>query len=539
MTLFFFLTIPGISPGKLGGILFVILAFVTGLGALLLGPALTADCLSRERREGTLGLLFLTDLGGWDIVLGKLAAAAWNVGYGLLGVVPVLALPVLLGGVTPGQVGMLAVALLNGLFIGLAVGMVASSFCLDARQATGLAMIGVVGLTIFPWAIFLWLLSRDQPMAVPLASPVLLASPSVPFLQVAMPSLTATVPGNPVFPFLLSGRVFGIAVVGQHFVGWLLLWLVARRVRNIWQDKVDASASPGGRAWLARLRFGNPIRRSALRRRLLGLNPFLWLSQREIWKAFYPWLLLLGIAGGFLVGLWRSSSNFGQTAADFAPIFIVVAQGLLGLCLVSEAAYRLCEERQSGALELVLTTPLDERAILAGQSAGLRRLFLGPLVLLLLVDLWWATKADSLRWSFPDFYVGKGVLLGLLFYVRALAALRWIATSLALGGRAITPAVGGALGLGLIIPWMLATALFSIGLWVGATLGIADRLESVSRWISMTMALAWIEGVGWWSRHKSRYRFRELASRPPRIEARERWWFLWGRSVRSGGQRSN
>src|SRR4051794_3543151 len=37
--------------------------------------ALTADSLSGERREGTLGLLFLTDLRPWDITLGKLAAS--------------------------------------------------------------------------------------------------------------------------------------------------------------------------------------------------------------------------------------------------------------------------------------------------------------------------------------------------------------------------------------------------------------------------------------------------------------------------------
>src|SRR5690348_11954001 len=40
------------------------------------GRRSTADCLSEEKREGTLGLLFLTDLKGYDIVLGKLAATS-------------------------------------------------------------------------------------------------------------------------------------------------------------------------------------------------------------------------------------------------------------------------------------------------------------------------------------------------------------------------------------------------------------------------------------------------------------------------------
>src|SRR5436190_13623867 len=40
----------------------------------ILVPSLTADCLSRERREGTLGLLFLTPLRAEEIVLAKALA---------------------------------------------------------------------------------------------------------------------------------------------------------------------------------------------------------------------------------------------------------------------------------------------------------------------------------------------------------------------------------------------------------------------------------------------------------------------------------
>ncbi|HQU46125.1 MAG TPA: hypothetical protein PK867_25150, partial [Pirellulales bacterium] len=42
---------------------------------------LTADCISSERREGTLGLLFLTDLRGHDVVLGKLVVAGLGAFY--------------------------------------------------------------------------------------------------------------------------------------------------------------------------------------------------------------------------------------------------------------------------------------------------------------------------------------------------------------------------------------------------------------------------------------------------------------------------
>src|SRR5437016_3230774 len=58
---------------------------VLALGyCLVAGRLFTADCLSGEKREGTLGLLFLTDLKGYDVVLGKLAATSLKGLYGLL-----------------------------------------------------------------------------------------------------------------------------------------------------------------------------------------------------------------------------------------------------------------------------------------------------------------------------------------------------------------------------------------------------------------------------------------------------------------------
>src|SRR5215470_9449021 len=73
--------------------------YVFGI-CLLAGVFLTADLLSEEKRAGTLGLLFLTDLKGYDVVLGKFAASSLNAFYGLFALLPILALPLLAGGVT-------------------------------------------------------------------------------------------------------------------------------------------------------------------------------------------------------------------------------------------------------------------------------------------------------------------------------------------------------------------------------------------------------------------------------------------------------
>ena len=52
----------------LGRTLFRILYQTTLFACWILTPLMTADCISRERREGTLGLLFLTPLTPLEIV---------------------------------------------------------------------------------------------------------------------------------------------------------------------------------------------------------------------------------------------------------------------------------------------------------------------------------------------------------------------------------------------------------------------------------------------------------------------------------------
>src|SRR3954465_10643535 len=61
---------PRNNPTRLGHeVFFAMSMLVLGL-CMLSGLFLTADLLSEEKREGTLGLLFLTPLKTYDVVLG-------------------------------------------------------------------------------------------------------------------------------------------------------------------------------------------------------------------------------------------------------------------------------------------------------------------------------------------------------------------------------------------------------------------------------------------------------------------------------------
>src|SRR5690349_4841562 len=88
------------SQAQVGQMVFTAVSVMAFAFCLVAGVFLTADCLCSERREGTLGLLFLTDLKGYDVVLGKLVANSVVSVYAVLAIIPMLGLPLLMGGVT-------------------------------------------------------------------------------------------------------------------------------------------------------------------------------------------------------------------------------------------------------------------------------------------------------------------------------------------------------------------------------------------------------------------------------------------------------
>src|SRR5688572_27689924 len=83
----------------------MVLSWLALAYAMVAGIHATADCVSEEKREGTLGLLFLTDLKGYDVILGKLSATSLGAIYAMLAILPMISLGLLMGGVTLKEVG--------------------------------------------------------------------------------------------------------------------------------------------------------------------------------------------------------------------------------------------------------------------------------------------------------------------------------------------------------------------------------------------------------------------------------------------------
>src|SRR5436190_14099639 len=181
---FVLMFVSAAAPGAMGQGTLVVLAWLAFPFAVLEGLRNTADSLSAEKREGTLGLLFLTDLKGYDVVLGKFFASSLTSFYALLAMVPALAIPVLLGGVTGAEFWRLVLALINALFFSLTTGTFVSAISRDERKAwsgtfalivlfvavvPALAATFNLGTSLSIWSPFtaFWLHSANQYQAAP------------------------------------------------------------------------------------------------------------------------------------------------------------------------------------------------------------------------------------------------------------------------------------------------------------------------------------------------------------------------------------
>lgn len=346
------------SPGAgLGRGLFSFLSMLALGFSGLAGVFLTADCLSEEKREGTLGLLFLTDLKGYDVVLGKLAARSLSAGYGVLALFPVLAATLTLGGVTAGEFWRMAIALVNTLFFSLSAGMFVSALSRNDQKA----MASAAGLIFF--------VSCGLPLAAVFAAGLGLTGR--PGLALASP-LTAwqnAFDGS----FRLRPADFGWSILLTQAWSWMFLMLAAVLLPRVWQGGRGTAGARGDTLSAAVVDPG-----ASRRRPRVGTDPVCWLALRHSrlgWAATLVWLFF---AMGFAM-LSLSDASFSAGALQFAwPVLLLVLRILVGI----QACRFFVEARRAGTLEVLLCTPLTVRDILRGQWHALRRLYLVPVVAL-------------------------------------------------------------------------------------------------------------------------------------------------------------
>lgn len=366
-TLFSFTPRGAVPPGSL----LSSLSFYIFLYCLAAGAQSTADSLSREKRDGTLGLLFLTTLKSREIISGKLVAGGISTLYGLMATFPILSIIVLHGGVEYKDLAQLFLAALNAMFVAACIGLFASTHAFSRKQATAWATWSVLIL----WFALPGLaeLSARYPDWVWLSRILKCLSISHSFRMTA--GLGALTGFDPYYhrPWM--------SLAGTHLLGWFFLLLATFYLPRKWQDQPVGTGK--GLPWRDRLRqwtYGNPKIREARRHRLLNRNPFLWLSSRDRFRPLGSAFVLVIMSSFFLLPIIVDGWD-----EDIVIPYVIAAVLTTKLTMCGSAPQKMMEELENGTLEMILSTPLGVRDVIKGQIFAMWEQFRWVLVYLALL----------------------------------------------------------------------------------------------------------------------------------------------------------
>ena len=403
--------------------------------SLLIGVIATSDCVSHEKREGTLGLLFLTDLKGYDVICGKLAANSINALYALVATLPIMGIPLLMGGVTFLQLSKVALVLISTMVFSLAVGVFVSTYSRNERMAMVFTILILLGATF----LLPFLLELSLPDTFGRGSDVWIAlmfSPGYGLLQTMGPM------GWPPSSFFFS-------VLWQWLMAAALIARASAHVPHSWEES-GAARNPFPR-------FFNPTlfrwSKTGSHRQWLEINPFLWLAMRDEASRWRVWLFVGSIFLIWLIGVLKYGMGM-LVDQGLLAVTILVLHWPLKIWIAAEASRRFVEDRSNNTFEFLLSTLLTERQIIRGQWLALWKQFAGPVLAILVWESflvfylhrhhgWWDTGAIT------------SPLLSMFFLVLDAVALGWVGMWLGLVCKGRTRAILGSLALVVMVPWVL------------------------------------------------------------------------------------
>ncbi|MBN8248548.1 MAG: ABC transporter permease subunit [Verrucomicrobia bacterium] len=503
---------------KTGEPMFFALAVPALAFAFLAGLLYAADTVSAEKRDGTLGLLFLTDLRGHDVTLGKLAGNALGAVYGLVTMLPFLALTLLLGGVTAGDYLRMTLLLLTTLFTSLATGVLASVVTADVRRSVLLAFVLMLGVFFAgPTACSSISWVRQQLGAPPemlAAWDKVWAWHLTPFIGFGHASarLFKTTP----WPYWISlGFTGGVGLVSLLAAGWILPYR--------WQESAVSQGRRGLGGWLDRIRFARPGAWQRFRTSILERAPTAWLTGRHWTRPWLPWLFLVAVGASILWATAYGNLHPDWWDAETTFALSVGVHAVLKIWMANEAPRQFLEDRRSGAMELLLSTSLSAREIVGGQWLALRRMFLGPVMAVLLVDLACLSSGDAMRRDGGPPVLPILWLLRMGILVADLWTLGWAGMWAGMTGRGRAATTSLVLRV-LVLPWVLWIGLATL-IAMSAHGGSGDALMwgMIGSWFMIGL----LTDYAWWQQARVGLGvgFREAATRRPG-ESR-RWFRKW------------
>lgn len=343
----------------------------------LVVPLMTADCIAREKREGTLGLLFLTPLTAGGIVAGKGLVQGLRALTLWVSVAPMLTIPFLMGGIAWDDASAYLALEFSALLLCLAAGLLASTLVKGRGAAFVLALLlGAFLVAVFCQLVcFCFLASVPLEVEWPLGYAALLGG--LPW-DIVLDNFVS-VRGMAPIPAVMAHaweQTLWFSPVPALVLFLLVLWFAARRVAKSWQDKtpslrqeslIRTYCTPVFERWFARKT-----------RRTLDRNPIAWLQQYS-WKArLGKWVLCLAFVVIATVAV-SGDFNFGELTE---PLFFwTIAAGMTFAGINSFA-----QEKRNGALELILITPISVNQIIFGRVLGVWKQFLPAALILVGFD---------------------------------------------------------------------------------------------------------------------------------------------------------
>ncbi len=357
----------------------------------LVAPIGAADAISREKREGTLGLLLLTGLSPTEIVLGKLAVHFLRLIYISLIVLPFLALPMIIGGVTLQDFLVSFVFIIFLIAVGLTAGLIASSIFVSFGAALFWAMFFSLFLTVaisasavnaafelFPTGISALMNTATQIFI----GPILMLFP------VLIRQVFGTLIFTAAWPFIFVGG--GLLLLSILLLSFAV-WFCSRRVRRHAQFAGETKRQAAFRKkFLTPVLWSSTYRRWITRK--LEKNPLIWLEYRTPWARAARWAMILVI---ILIETLLLVTLPGRE--DFLTThFLFLAFLVTFLTFKSSSSFQ--NEKESGAFELLLVTPLTEQKLVTGRLRAVASYYALTVILLGTLGLF------GFSWSQPNLY---------------------------------------------------------------------------------------------------------------------------------------
>jgi ABC-type Na+ efflux pump permease subunit len=329
-----FLGTAQISVSQLGGLLFDVLQQALCLAIWIIVPMMTADCISREKREGTLGLLFLTPLRVPDVIMAKAASHVLRAATLVMTSVPMLVLPFVLGGVVWQQAVLSVATITNALLLGIAAGLFASAKGGSAIQVMVMAEASALFLASASWLI---------------------------------QCLTSAVANTSFWGWIWQiGTIVGFTSI----VFPMLIALSVRLLRKTWDQDSAAPEKPKWVETFSDSEFWQSVFHWE-HGKTLDRNPMAWLQE-------YSWTARLTKWGWFLGLLFAEVFSFNYYPG-LQPQLITALS--FGVAFSATGSFR--RERQTGLLEILLVTPLSVKQLMVGRLWGIFAHFAPGLLLLM------------------------------------------------------------------------------------------------------------------------------------------------------------